>query len=39
MNPLRDNMDLETPETPAFRADGLRAIPLTLSQLLLLSRP
>jgi hypothetical protein len=37
MNPLHDNMDLETPEAIALRADASRA--LTLSQLLLLSRP
>ncbi len=39
MNPLCDNMDLEILEAPAFRTDGSCAIPLTLSQLLLLSRP
>lgn len=39
MNPLCENMDFETPEAIALRADGLRASPLTLSQLLLLSRP
>ncbi len=37
MNPLGENMDLATPEAAALRADELRA--LTLSQLLLLSRP
>jgi hypothetical protein len=36
MNPLHDNMDLETPEAIALRADTLRAL---TSQLLLLSRP
>jgi hypothetical protein len=39
MNPLHDNMDLETPEATTLRADASCANALTLSQLLLLSRP
>jgi hypothetical protein len=39
MTPLHDNMDLETPEATALRADVACANALTLSQLLLLSRP